>query len=369
MKVAFFEYPKRFAGDRELVKHLITEVGRSGAFILKQRVAEFEASIQRYTDAAHAVAVSNGTDALTMALVALGAGPGVDVLTPAFSFISSASAPALLRARPVFVDVDPETATIAVGELARRCTPETKIVLPVHLFSSLADMAGVRTVAASLGIRVLEDSAVSLGASVAGTQAGLAGDIGVYSFFPAKPLGGIGDGGMIVTNDAQLAQMCRRLRNHGQDGVTRFLHHHPGYNHRMDEIVAAYLTAKLDRLPMLHARRRYIGSHYDRALAGLGDALRPLGSAPGERTYYTYVVRVQRRDELRAHLTSRGIETQVYYPVPLHLQPCFAYLGHRPGDFPGAEQLATQALALPLYPEMSDEQVVSVVTAVRSFYE
>lgn len=369
MKVPFFDYPRRFAGDRELVKRLVAEVGASGAFILKQRVAALEGAIARETGAAHAIAVSSGTDALIIALASLGVGPGTDVLTPAFSFISSASAPALLRARPVFVDVDPDTGTLAVGELARRCTPETTLILAVHLFSSLADMAGIKAAARELDLRVLEDSAVALGARSMGVAAGLAGDVGIYSFFPAKPLGGIGDGGMIVTNHDTLGDMCRRLRNHGQDGVTRFVHHHLGFNHRMDEIMAGYLTAKLARLPALHARRRAIGYCYDAALGALGGAVAPLRSAPGERTFYTYVVRARRRDALRAHLRACGIETQIYYPVPLHLQPCFAYLGHAPGDFPGAEALSREALALPLYPEMKDSEVEHVIDSVRSFCE
>ncbi|AGP37391.1 hypothetical protein BE04_12985 [Sorangium cellulosum] len=368
MKVAYFDYPRRFGADAALVKQLVAEVGTSGAFILKQHVAELEAAIKGQTGAAHAVAVSNGTDALLIALASLGVGPGVDVLTPAFSFISTASAPALLRARPVFVDVNPDTGTIAADELARRRTPESKVVIAAHLFSSLAAMAEIQAAARALGLRVLEDSAVALGARTAGVPAGLAGDVGLYSFFPAKPLGGIGDAGMIVSNDAALGDMCRRLRNHGQDGVTRFLHHHLGWNHRMDEIVAAYLTAKLARLPALHARRRAIGEHYDAELGKLGPAIRPLASAPGERVFYTYVIRAERRDALRAHLFERGVETQLYYTVPLHLQPCFAHLGHVAGDFPGAETLAREALALPLYAEMTDAEAEYVVSAVRSFH-
>jgi dTDP-4-amino-4,6-dideoxygalactose transaminase len=368
MKVTFFDYPRRFAVDNAFVKRLVAEVGASGAFILKQHVAELEDAVKRQTGAAHAIAVSSGTDALLIALSSLGVGPGVDVLTPAFSFISTASAPALLRARPVFVDVNPDTGTLAVDELSRHRTPETKVVIAVHLFSSLAPMADVQAAARALGLRVLEDSAVSLGARTAGVPAGLAGDVGIYSFFPAKPLGGIGDGGMIVTHHAPLGDMCRRLRNHGQDGVTRFLHHHLGWNHRMDDIMAAYLKAKLARLPALHARRRAIGEHYDAELGTLGSAVKPLASAPGERVFYTYVIRAQRRDELRAHLLARGVETQLYYPVPLHLQPCFAYLGHVPGDFPGAETLSREALALPLYPEMTDAEVDYVIASVRSFH-
>lgn len=379
MHVPFFNYQARFADDRSAIKQIVADVAESDAFILKQRVAELEAQIGQMIGAQHAVAVANGTSALTLALVVLGVGPGADVLTPAFSFISTASTIVHLGARPVFVDISPATGTIDPQEIAARVTPAARAIIPTHLFSALADMAAVVPIARRHSLRVLEDSAVVLGAGWGGAEAppdqdipnlsaGLAGDIGLFSFFPAKPLGGIGDGGMIVTNDDALGRACRMLRNHGQDGVTRFLHHLLGYNSRMDEITAAYLSHRLRAFPALLQRRAAIAEVYNRRLAALAPQVLPPPSAAYRRVYYTYVVQAERRDELRAHLAAQGIETQVYYPRPLHLQPAFAYLGHRMGDFPNAERFSARALALPLYPELPGEHVEHVVAQIERFY-
>jgi dTDP-4-amino-4,6-dideoxygalactose transaminase len=365
MTVPFLAFADRFAADRELTKRLVAEAAASGAFILKQHAERLETEIRRLTGASYAIAVSNATNGLTLALHALGVGPGVDVLTPAFSFISSATCIALTGARPVFVDVDPRSATLSLDDLPRRLTKNTRAVLPVHLFSSLADMTAIRDFARSHDLKIVEDSAVALGARIDGRPVGRLGHVGVFSFFPAKPMGGPGDAGIIVTDEPGLAKHCRMLRNHGQDGIHRFVHHHLGFNHRMDEITAGFLCEKLKRTDAILARRKQLGDRYSEIFRRVG--IEPVLSDHPERVYYNYVIRSPRRDALRAHLKAKGIETRVQFP-PLHLQPAFAALGHRPGDFPGAERLFAEVLCLPLYPEMTDEQHAFVAESVEAFH-
>ena len=368
MTIPFFDYRATFAPDRDLILRIVADVGASDSFILKDRVAEFERMIRETVGAEHAVAVASGTSALTLSLAAMGVKPGVDVLTPAFSFIVSASAIVHLGARPVFVDVDPETCTIDPEQAEAALTPRTRVVVPVHLFSCLADMAALRKLAARYDLCVLEDSAVALGARTEAGFAGTHGDVGVFSFFPLKPLGGIGDGGMIVTNDDALGTRCRMLRNHGQDGVYRFLHHHLGFNSRMDEIMAAYLGHRFQHMQRFIEQRAQRAAWYDEQLAGCAPRLTTPPTTPYHRVYYAYVVQAEDRDRLRAYLAERGIETQVYYPKPLPLQPAFAALGHRPGDFPVAEKLSRRTLALPFYPDMPRKHVERVCETIRDFY-
>lgn len=367
MNVPFFNYEARYAQDKEVIKDMIFRVGTSNNFILKECVAAFEERIRQYTGAKHAIATCSGTGALTILLRAMGVQSGVDVLTPAFSFISTASTIALLGGRPVFVDVDPRTGMMDPNDLEAKITPNSRVVIPTHLFSVMADMSAINEIAARHQLAVLEDSAVSLGASMQGTMAGLLGKAGLYSFFPAKPLGGIGDGAIIVTNDDELATRCRMLRNHGQDGITRFLHHHLGYNHRMDETVALYLTHKLERFDSLIARRAEIAEQYHEAFKSLAPQIEVVLDDDYERVYYTYVLQAEDRDGLRHDLHERGIETQIYYPEALPLQPAFHNLGHKRGDFPHAEGIAKRSLALPLYAEMQDEHVQYVIESVMAY--
>jgi UDP-2-acetamido-2-deoxy-ribo-hexuluronate aminotransferase len=365
--VPYYDFPRRSAADRQAVKDLMREVARSDEFILKRRVRDYEAGLCAHAGVAHAVAVSSGTSALHVALAALGVGEGDEVITPAFSFHSSATPIALLGATPVLVDIG-EDFLIDPELIAAAATPRTRGVVPVHLFSAMADMPRIAALARDHGWWVLEDSAIALGMSRDGVGAGRWGDLGVFSFHPAKPLPGVSDGGAIVTDDAALAERCRMLRNHGQDGVNRFLHHVVGFNARMDEINAALLSQRLRGYRATLTARAAIARRYDAAFADLAPALRTPLPAACERVYYTYVVRADRRDELERHLAERGIESLVYYPRPLHLQPAFADLGHRAGDFPEAERAAAEALALPLHPRMPEADVERVIEAVRAFH-
>jgi len=360
------------AAAADEVLAVVREVAESDEFILKSRALALETAIAARTGSAHAVACASGTGALTLVLTALGIGPGEEVITPAFSFVASASPIALVGAKPVFADVDEDTATLDPAAAAAAVTVRTRAVLPAHLFSCAAPMASLRALADRHGLALVEDSAVSLGALVDGRAAGRHGDAGVFSFYPGKPLGGIGDGGMVITDSEPLATAVRMLRNHGQDLAVRFLHHRVGFNCRMDELVAGYLLRALPRLDGALASRRALASRYESRLRPLvPDVVPPPAGFGGRfdgRSVYSYVVRAADRERLRAHLLRRGVQTAVYYPRPLHLQPVFASLGYRAGAFPVAERLAATSLALPLYPGLTPSEVDRVCDAIAEWY-
>ncbi|WP_432157453.1 DegT/DnrJ/EryC1/StrS family aminotransferase [Streptomyces sp. bgisy153] len=366
--ISYSDWPARSADWVEDVVEVFREVAESDEFILKSRVERLEAEIVRLTGAAHAVAVASGTGALTVILSALGVGEGDEVVTPAFSFVSTASTVALRGARPVFADVEYETALLDPAAAEAAVTDRTRALLPAYLFTGSPWMGAFADLAARRGLHLVEDSAVALGAEVDGRPAGRHGIAGVYSFFPAKPAGGIGDAGMIVTDDPELARVARMLRNHGQPAGRRFHHELLGFNCRTDELTAGFLLRKLPRLAELAERRRAVAELYEEGLRPLAPALLPPPAGFAGRSVYTYVVRAREREELRSYLAGQGIETTVYYPRPLHLQPAFAGLGHAPGDFPVAERLCREALALPLHPDMAPGAAERVVDAVQRFY-
>jgi dTDP-4-amino-4,6-dideoxygalactose transaminase len=361
MTVSFAAFDRRYAGWVDDLVDVVREVGQSDEFILKSRVAALEAAIGAQVGVTHAIGCASGTGALTLALTALGIGPGDEVVTPAFSFISSASTIALTGATPVFADVD--LVDYALDPAAVAITGRTKAIMAVHLFSQVAPMNRLHALASRRGLKLVEDSAVTLGGTVSGRRTGTAGDVGVFSFFPAKPLGGPGDAGMVVTNDDELAATVRALRNHGQ-GAVRFRHDLVGFNCRMDEIVAGFLLRRLPTLDRQLAARRRRAERYTAALPA--EVVAPHDF--GDRAVYTYVVRAPERAALRRFLAAHGVETVVYYPKPLHLQPAFAHLGHGPGDFPNAERLAAECVALPLYPEQPLSEVDRVAELVTRFY-
>jgi dTDP-4-amino-4,6-dideoxygalactose transaminase len=340
----------------------------SGSFILGAEVAAFEREAAAAFGAAHAVGVSSGTDALLVILTAAGVGPGDEVVTTPFSFFATAGAIARVGARPVFADVDVETLNLDGEAACARLGPRTRAVLVVHLFGRVAFDARLTAACADAGVALLEDAAQAAGAyAVTGGARRPVGSLGraaALSFFPSKNLGACGDAGLVLTGDAALAERARSLRSHGARGK----HHHVeiGGNFRLDEIQAAFLRAKLPHLPRWNERRRAIAARYRAALDGLPLALPP--ADPG-CVWHQFVVRVPgRRDQLAAHLGARGVATAIYYPRPLHLQPALAWLGHRPGDFPRAEQAAREVLALPMHAQLTDEAVDRVSDAVRGFF-
>jgi dTDP-4-amino-4,6-dideoxygalactose transaminase len=367
--VALLDLPTHHAFLYEQLLAAAARVLSSGRYILGgagSEVAAFEEEMAAACGVVAAVGVSSGTDALTAMLMAAGVGPGDEVITSPFSFIAAAAAVARVGARPIFADVDRETLTLDPAAVLARVGGRTKAVVPVHLFGRLAKVEPLLSVCAARGIAVLEDAAQALGATDAGGRAvGSFGRGAALSFFPSKNLGGFGDGGMVLTNDPAFAQAVRTVRVHG--AVGRFHHQTWGGNFRLDELQAALLRVKLPHLTRWTAARRNAAGRYRQALAGT-----PLGLPPDDPgcVWNQFVVRVPggERDRLAAHLASLGIGTAIYYPEPLHLQPCFAFLGHRPGDFPIAEDACRHALALPLHPDLTETQIAAVAEGISHHF-
>lgn len=338
------------------------------AFILGEPVTQLEAEVAALSHTAHAVGCANGTDALLLALRALDVGRGDQVVTTPFTFFATAGTIHNVGATPVFVDIEPDSFNIAPDAVAAAITPAVRAVIPVDLFGQMAAVERVQ--AAAPGIPIIEDAAQSIGARRAidgeWRMAGECVTIGTFSFFPSKNLGGYGDGGMVVTQDAALADRLFRLRTHGSRKT--YYHEEVGYNSRLDALQAAVLRAKLPHLAAWSARRRENAAYYDAAFADVAELRTPTIDPANESIYNQYTLRAERRDALQAHLKARGIGTSVYYPLPLHLQPCFAYLGYREGQCPESERAAGGVLSLPVYPELTRDQLDEVVAAVRAFY-
>ncbi len=368
MNVPFLDLRAQYAAIRAEVREALDRVCEAQQFILGPEVEALEAEVAAFCEAPHAVGVSSGTDALLAALMALGVGPGDEVVTTAYSFFASAGVIARLGARPVFADIEPRAFTLDPADLARRLSPRTRAVMPVHLFGACCDMEAVGAVAARHGLPVVEDAAQAIGARDArGRSAGTIGAAGCLSFFPTKNLGAFGDGGMILTNDAGLAARLRVLRVHGSQ--PKYYHRLVGGNFRLDALQAAILRVKLKSLPAWTKARRENAERY-RALfaqADLTDRVVLPDDQPGH-IYNQFVIRCPERDRLRQHLAERGVGTEVYYPLPLHLQPCFADLGYREGDLPVAEAAARESLALPIYPELPEAAQRYVVDQIRQFF-
>jgi len=367
MAVPLLDLTRQYATIRDEVREALDRVCDSQRFILGDEVTAFEREAASALGVPDAVGVTSGTDALLVALMALGVGPGDEVIVPTFTFFATAGVVSRLGATPVFVDVDPRDYGLLPDQVAARRTERTRAVVAVHLFGQACDLDAV--LGAAGDVPVIEDCAQSWGATVDGRQTGSVGALGAFSFFPSKNLGGFGDGGLVTVADADLAKALRELRMHGQSGP----YEHPvvGGNFRLDALQAAVLRVKLDRVEgWLEGRRenacRYAGLF---EAAGLGDVVRQPEELPGRRhTYNQYVVRVPRRDELRRHLLEAGVGCAVYYPLPLHLQPCFRDLGHREGEFPEAETASREVLALPVFPELAERELEEVVDAIAAFY-
>ena len=340
----------------------VAEVMESQHFILGPAVERCEKAIASYCGCAHGVGVSSGSDALLVCLIAENIGPGDEVLTTPYTFFATAGAIARLGATPVFVDIDPATYNMDASQIASKVTARTRGIIPVHLYGQMADMDGVMRVAERHGLVVIEDGAQAIGAEHAGRRAGSIGHYGCFSFFPSKNLGAAGDGGMIVTNDAQRAETLRCLRAHGSK--PKYHHKMIGGNFRLDAIQAAVVSAKLPYLDQWTTARQRNAARYDRLFAGAGLAIGLPKVATDRHIFNQYVIRVSHRDQLQADLKKRGVGTEVYYPIPMHLQECFAYLGHSAGAFPQSERAAQETFALPIHPELTEEQARYVVECV-----
>ena len=385
MQVPLLDLKPQYRPLAAEIQAAIEKVCATQHFILGPGVKELEASVAAYSQCRHGVGVSSGTDALLLALMALGIGPGDAVITSPFTFFATAGTIARAGARPLFCDIDPATFNLSPaaletlierycerreGELLHRGSgARVRAIMPVHLYGQVADMLPLMESARRYALKVIEDAAQAIGAEDAEhKRAGSFGDIGCLSFFPTKNLGAFGDAGMCVTNDAALAERMEVLRVHG--GKPKYYHALIGGNFRLDELQAVVLSVKLKRLDDWTAGRQRNAAFYDTAFrrAQLEAIQRPHASLGVRHIYNQYVIRARERDGLRAHLTAAGVGTEIYYPVPLHLQQCFAYLGCKPGDYPQSERAAAETLALPIYPELSEAQLQYVVDTIAAYY-
>jgi dTDP-4-amino-4,6-dideoxygalactose transaminase len=385
MEVPLLDLKAQYQALKGEILPVIEKVCASQQFILGPYVKELEQRVAAYSQAAHGIGLSSGTDALLIALMALDIGHDNEVITTPYTFFATGGTVARVGARPIYVDIDATTFNISPrrvqefidnhcefrgGRLMRKSGGHIKALIPVHLYGQVADMKPLMDIARQYNLKVIEDAAQAIGSEYGDQRrAGTIGDIGCFSFFPSKNLGAFGDAGLVTANDAELAEKLRVLRVHG--GKPKYFHALIGGNFRIDELQAAVLCVKLNHLDAWSAARQRNARLYDAAFArvGLGERVRTPVAMPGYRHIYNqYIVRVADRDRLRSHLAEHGVGTEIYYPVPLHLQKCFAYLGGKEGDCPESERAARETLALPIYPELSAEQLQYVVETVAQFY-
>ncbi|HMO04594.1 MAG TPA: DegT/DnrJ/EryC1/StrS family aminotransferase [Kiritimatiellia bacterium] len=392
MSIPLLDLKPQYQALKDEIKAVVDRVMESQAFILGPEVEGLEKEVAAYSHCAYGVGVSSGTDALLMALMAIDLQPGDEVITSPFTFFATAGSIARLGAKPVFVDIDPVTFNIDAAAIERVVTPRTRAIMPVHLYGQMADMDAIMDVATRNKLVVIEDAAQAIGSEYKGRRAGSIGHMGCFSFFPSKNLGGFGDGGMVTTNDPALYEKLKLLRNHGMQ--PKYYYRLIGGNFRLDALQAAVLRIKLKHLDAWSDQRQRNAALYREAFAADGlaapglpacgtGACRERGGAgcgvqasgqvvlpaalPDRRHIYNqFVIRLPRREQVIAHLAQAKIGHEIYYPVPLHVQECFAYLGHRAGDFPASECAAATTLAVPIYPEVGDDAIRAVVTAIAT---
>lgn len=367
VKIAFHDLQTQYAAMREEINARIQHVLDHGQYVMGPEVNELEDRLAAYVGVKHCIGASSGSDTLLIALMALGVGPGDEVITSPFTFVATAEMIALLGAKPVFVDIEADSYNIDPAEVAAAVSGKTRAILPVSLFGQCADLDAINTVAGKHGLPVIEDGAQSFGATYKGRRSCGLSTIGSTSFFPSKPLGCYGDGGALFTNDDALAKAMREIRVHGQD--RRYHHPRVGVNGRLDTLQAAILLAKFERFGWEVERRQAIGARYTELLAGLARSAEPVVlpriKAYNTSVYAQYTIQVNDRDAVVARLAARGIPTAVHYPIPLHLQRAFARYGYRAGDFPVAEAVATRVFSLPMGPDLGEDDQSSVVRAVQ----
>jgi dTDP-4-amino-4,6-dideoxygalactose transaminase len=367
VKVPFVDLRAQYATIREEVTATLAQVLDHAAFIFGPEVARFEEQFADFQGVNHVVGVGNGTDALVLALRALGIGPGDDVVIPANTFAATAEAVIHAGARPVLVDVDLQTYNIDVHQIERRITPSTKAIVPVHLYGQPADLGPILAIAKDHGLSVVEDAAQAHGAQYRGRKVGSWGDAAVFSFYPAKNLGAYGDAGAVATNNDQVELIVRKLRDHG--GTTRYQHDLVGYNSRLDTLQAGVLLVKLKHLDEWNQRRQENAQIYNTLLSAIPGISIPVVLEEAAHVYHLYVIRVQRgsRDDLRRHLQAHGIQTGIHYPQPLHLTPSLKDLRYHETQFPVAERCAREILSLPMYPELERSQIRYVAEQILNY--
>ena len=360
-----FDLAAQYAAINAEVRDAVDRVLSSHQFILGREGGALEQEIAGFCGVAHGVGTGSGTDALVLALRSCDVAVGDEVILPPFTFVATGSAVSALGAKPVFADIHPSTYNIDPSQLERRVTPRTRAIVVVHLYGLAADMDPIMDFARKKNLPVVEDSAQAIGAEYKGRRTGSLGDVACFSFYPTKNLGACGDAGMIVTNSAERAARLRILRNHGQ--TEKYVSSEPGWNGRLDEIQAAILRVKLRHLPEWQRARQQHAAEYTRHFSQIPGIMPPLVPDGYEHVFHQYTIRVEERDKLQRVLTEKKIGSSVYYPVPLHLQPLYASLGHKPGDFPHAEHAAQEVLSLPMFPELRPAQLARVAEAVTEF--
>jgi UDP-2-acetamido-2-deoxy-ribo-hexuluronate aminotransferase len=371
MKVDFYTSQREYNAKKTEFDTAIQTVIEKGNFILGEQVSNFEKDIEKYTGAKYAIGVASGTDALIIAADILGFKEGKEVITSPFTFLASASCIIRHKGKPVFVDIDEDTFGINVDKIEEKITKDTVGILPIHLFDQMVDMDGVMSLAQKNNLRVLEDAAEAFGMKwkYNGQEykhSGTIGDFGVFSFFPTKTLGGYGDGGMIVTNDDTLAKLVKSYRVHGAS--KKYHYDHIGYNSRLDTLQAAVLTVKLKYIDEAIKKREDIANMYMERLSDCEYIRLPKVKGNQRQVYYVFNILAERRDELAEYLKKNEVGYSIYYPMPLHLQKAFEYLGYKNGDFPVAERVSKEIIALPIYPEMTKDEVEYVCETVKGFY-
>lgn len=370
MEVPLLDLRTQYERIKDEIKVAITSVLESQRFILGENVSRFEEALSRYLGVKHSIGVASGSDALLLSYMAIGLKPGDEIITTPFTFFATASSAARLGVKVIFADIKEDTYNLDVDSLEERITPRTRAIVPVHIFGQSVEMDKVVEISEKRGIPIIEDAAQAIGASFGGKKVGGFGILGCFSFFPSKNLGGCGDGGAVVTNDDDLAEMIRMLRVHGSS--KRYYHEYVGINSRLDEIQAAVLLVKIKYIDVWNEERRSRAKYYNFLFKemNLSEFVKtPVESENCYHVYHQYVVRVKDRDLLREFLAEKGISTQIYYPVPLHLQPCFKEWGYSRGFCPVAEKICSEVLALPIYPEISPQAQEYVVESIAEFYK
>jgi len=361
--IPMLDLRKQLEDIRDEVLRGLRDVVESGQYILGRKVEEFEKESAAYLGARHAIGVASGTDALLLAMKALGIEQGDEIITTPFTFFATAETAVYLKATPVFADIDPGTLNISPGEIEKKITKKTRAIVPVHIFGLPANMDKILGLAAGYGLRVIEDCAQSFGAAIREKRTGTFGDAGTFSFYPSKNLGGCGDGGLVTTNDDELAARLRRLRNHGSKGS--YIHEEIGYNSRLDELQAAILLVKLKRIDEYTRKRKEKAALYSKLLKGAVKCPPPDKNGAGH-VYHQYTIMHRKRDLIRERLKEEGVSSMVYYPVPLHLQPALKFLGYKEGDLPVAEKASKEVLSLPIYPELEESAIERIAEIVKS---
>ena len=369
MNVPFLDLKAQFRTIKPDIMKAIEAVCDEQGFVLGPRVVELEQALAKYVGASHAIGCASGSDALLLSMMAMDIGHGDEVITAPFTFFATAGSISECGARPVFVDVQPDTFNMDPEKIEAKITPRTKAIMPVHLFGQCADMEAINTIARRRNLTVIEDACQAIGSSRNGVKAGALGDTGCFSFFPTKNLGGFGDGGMITTRTAPLSEKLMMLRVHGSR--IRYVHELPGINSRLDALQAAVLRVKLNHLGRWAEGRQRNARRYEQLFADAKLTERvtlPKTDKGNVHVYNQFTIRAQRRDDLRTYLKEKGIGSEIYYPIPLHLQSCYRELGYKKGDFPVSERAAEEVMSLPIYAELTEDQLAYVVAAIKEFY-